>query len=68
MKDIKKGGFVIHEFKESTRNLGITLRKNYTEKEDYVATCDIEFVAKIKGENVKIKISKTPLNRGSFLY
>jgi hypothetical protein len=43
----------------------VSLRKKYTEDENYTTTCDVEFVAKIKGESIMVKALKTPLNRGS---
>lgn len=50
---------VIHELKDSTRDLGIDLRKLYTEEENYEAECTIKFTAKIEGKDMDISLSTT---------
>ena len=48
---------VIHELKESTRDLGVDLRKLYTEDDSYEAQCTIKFTAKIEGKDMEISLS-----------
>lgn len=67
LKDIKDGGFVIHEFKDSTRDLGVTLRKSFTENESHVAKATLEFIAIIEGNKVAVK-APTEIHLGSVLY
>lgn len=55
---------IIHELKNSHRDLGVDLRKLYLEGENYKAQCTIKFTAKIEGKNVEISLS-TDLILGS---
>ena len=50
---------VIHELKDSTRDLGSDLRKLYTEEDGYEAQCIIKFTAKIEGKDMDISLSTT---------
>jgi hypothetical protein len=52
--NIKKDGQDIFEFKDSYRDLGISLRNLYMEDEDYVAQCVLDFYATINGKMTKI--------------
>ena len=54
----------IYELKDSTRDLGISLKNLYTENEDYKAQCTIKFTAKIEGKDMDISLS-TNLAKGS---
>ena len=54
----------IHEFKDSTRDLGVDLRKLYTEVDGYKAQCTIKFTAKIEGKDMEISLS-TNLEKGA---
>ena len=52
--NIKKDGQDIFEFKDSYRDLGISLRNLYMDDEDYVVQCVLDFYATVNGKTTKI--------------